>query len=428
MAFDIRLVDPGLALFIQIGSGLGIDIPPHRVVPVRFARAVSGFADASAPDIDDRGFTDSVHGPAVGVMRGKEVNGTVEPGPEVRVKVIRDRIQRDVKLFPVFEDCPAAELVFPPPGKPLDEDGDPFDSKRGPDIVAFRAISTDGDVHDCTLSIRHGSVRGPVMARMVVRVYPVKLVVVQIHRITVKGVAPTTTATDFDTIFEWVNRIYAQAGVRFKLVRDASRGSPLSLDDAFDNGGGDPGVLIAEFGRTPGFVELVPVSKLQYKTGLLNVYIVHDFNERSLAGVGVNRTSAAANRPPMNPSLFLQDLHDVPAGQRLQAIAHAAAHEIGHTLSLGHFQDCASGQLQFRCNSMWARRSLMYTDLTLRQPGGSLPDFSGASRVGYGHLAQGGTTFFQAGQLLSTKPFKNLPQGDEIDVLRKAIDARTFTL
>jgi hypothetical protein len=426
MAFDIRLVDPGLALFIQIGSGLGIDIPPHRVVPVRFARAVSGFADASAPDIDDRGFTDSVHGPAVGVMRGQDVNGTVQPGPEVRVKVIRDRILSDVKLFPVFEDCSAAELVFPPPGKPLDEDGDPFDPKRGPDIVAFRAISTDGDVHDCTLSIRHGSVQGTVMARMLVRVYPVKLVVVQIHRITVKGVAPTTTAADFDTIFALVNRIYAQAGVRFVLVRDAN-GSPLSLDDTF-TGGGEPGELVAEFGVDTNYIELPPVSNLQYGNGRLNVYIVHAFNEHNLAGIGVNRTSAAHNRPPMNPSLFLRDLHEIAAGQQLQAMAHSAAHEIGHTLSLGHFQDCASRQLQFRCNSLWARRSLMYTDITLKRPGGGDPDFSAASRVGYGTLAEGATTFFQSGQLLSTKPFKNLPQGDEIDVIRKAIDARTFTL
>jgi hypothetical protein len=426
MAFDIRLVDPGLALFIQLGAGLGIDIPPHRVVPVRFARAVGGLTDSSAPDIDDHGFVDPVHGPAVGVMRGNDLAGTVQPGPEVRVAVIRDRIEPSTKLFPVVDvGSSSVQLTFPPAGKPLDELGDPFDPKRGPDIVAFQSISTDNDVHDCRLSIRHGSVSGPVIGQMLIRVFPTKLIVVQLHRITVNGVAPSTSTADLELIFAMVNQIYAQAGVRFILVRDAL-GQPVTLDDNFTGGGG-PGILIAEFGRTVGFVELPSVSQLRFSNGLLNVYIVHDLNDGA-AGIGLERSKARANTPPMNPALFLQDLHAVASGQRLQAIAHAAAHEIGHTLTLDHFQQCIGGQREFRCNSLWARRSLMYTDLTVKVPGGNTPDFSASSRVGYGTLEFGGTSFPSSGTLLTTKLFQNIPQSNEIDQLRKAIDARTFTI
>ena len=79
--------------------------------------------------------------------------------------------------------------------------GDPFDPTRGADVVVFQSVSTDSVVHDCTLSIHHGSVAGPILAQMLIRVYPVKLVVVQIHRIRIRGVAPTTSAAQMDTVF-----------------------------------------------------------------------------------------------------------------------------------------------------------------------------------------------------------------------------------
>ncbi len=422
MAFDIRVVDPGISLFVQIGAGLGIDVPPHRVTPVRFARAVSGLTDPAAPDIDDHGFVDAVHGPAVGLRRGDDSGGSVLPGPEVRVAVIRDRIEPAAKLFPVLNDS-SVQLISPLAGNPLDESGDPFDPTRGADVVVFQSVSTDSAVHDCTLSIHHGSVAGPILAQMLIRVYPVKLVVVQIHRIRIRGVAPTTSAAQMDTVFGMVNGIFAQAGVRFVLVRDAT-GQPLMLDDDFDTGGSGPGVLF-----TSQFFELAPVSHLSSKRGMLNVYVCHDFSDGSI-GIGVPRSVALSNNPPINPALFVQDEQAVSAGQRLQALAATVAHEIGHTLNLEHFQQ-SSSELASRCQSLWARRSLMYTELSLKEVGTGAnrpPDFSASSKVGYGTITIDRTQFFQAGELLSTKLFKNFRQSDQIDQLRKAIDARTFTL
>ena len=45
------------------------NIVPYRLVPVRFARAVDGFTDDAAPDLDDHGFLTAAnctaHGPVV---------------------------------------------------------------------------------------------------------------------------------------------------------------------------------------------------------------------------------------------------------------------------------------------------------------------------------------------------------------------------
>lgn len=61
--FDLSLINP------QLNSKL----TPHRIVPVRFARAVDGFSDDTAPDLDDHGFTlpaqfCTANGPVVGLL------------------------------------------------------------------------------------------------------------------------------------------------------------------------------------------------------------------------------------------------------------------------------------------------------------------------------------------------------------------------
>ena len=90
-------------------------VTPHRIVPIRFARAVKGFSDSSAPDPDDHGFTvpaafGSARGPVVAVMQGQAI----------RVKVIRDRFEPGAQLFPSVDDKSIAELQFPLEGNPLD--------------------------------------------------------------------------------------------------------------------------------------------------------------------------------------------------------------------------------------------------------------------------------------------------------------------
>src|SRR5579863_5747309 len=91
-------------------------LTPHRIVPIRFARAVTDvFADDTAPDLDDHGFTlpaqfCTAHGPVVGLMGPAAGQAT---GPEVRIKVIRDRVSDTTKLFPTIDDASVAKITFP---------------------------------------------------------------------------------------------------------------------------------------------------------------------------------------------------------------------------------------------------------------------------------------------------------------------------
>ena len=76
-SFNIGLINP------QLNSKL----TPHRIVPIRFARAVENFSDDTAPDPDDHGFTIpaqfcTAHGPVVGLMG--PAAGQV--GPVVRIR------------------------------------------------------------------------------------------------------------------------------------------------------------------------------------------------------------------------------------------------------------------------------------------------------------------------------------------------------
>ena len=68
MAINVDPIDPRIHA----------SVVPHRIAPVRFARAVAGFTDSSAPDMDDRGFTlpaqfCSARGPVVGLGQGATI-------------------------------------------------------------------------------------------------------------------------------------------------------------------------------------------------------------------------------------------------------------------------------------------------------------------------------------------------------------------
>ncbi|MEP7381520.1 MAG: hypothetical protein ABI910_07530, partial [Gemmatimonadota bacterium] len=105
--FNIGLLFPGFDLDVQILAGFPLDLAPHRVVPVRFARAVAGFADASAPDIDDHGYTICPGGPTQGPTVG------VASRALIRVKVMRDRIADDTDLFVSIDDASVAAACSP---------------------------------------------------------------------------------------------------------------------------------------------------------------------------------------------------------------------------------------------------------------------------------------------------------------------------
>lgn len=427
MSFDIQLVNPGIGLFAQIGAGLGLTLTPHRIAPVRFARAVTGFADASAPDLDDHGFTlcegGVAHGPVLGAVRGQVILGEVTSGPEVRVKVIRDRLDAAAKLFATSEQEALVQLVSPQPGDPLDPVGT-SDPSRGSDIIAFQSTSKNKDldaVEDCKLFLHHGSVSGPVIAELSVRVYAPRIVPVQVHRVTINGVGPDITLAKLNIVFAHINAIYAQAGVQFIVAQNL-------LDDSFPEPGDDPfkhtgTITLGDVDDAEGdvFFEMATVLG-KFVPGKLNVYVAKHLGLRQLddlVGSGVSRATAKDKlKDSRLVGLMVRESPDL-------VMALDSAHEIGHVLGLLHYGDGQPNKKDVR-EDIWAHRDLMYPVDGI-SPVSPIPDnrfHSSHARihVGYGTLL-GKTSI---GQLFTTKSRAGITQSDQIKTLRTAVKNGDF--
>ena len=319
MAFDIKVTNPQLHA----------NVVPHRIVPVRFARAVSGFADTDAPDIDDHGFVlpqdfCSALGPVVGVTQGKTI----------RVRVMRDRVDPTTSLFLSVDDASIAALDFPSPGDLL-PNADVGDRKA--DCVYLTGTATGSSVQETKLKVHFGAADGPVLAEMAVRVYPELVVQVQAHAVTINGTASGTTIDIARQIFRRVNRIYSQAGVRFSLasnmmvetVNGFARAGTVTLDNSIND---------------QDNTELQTVLRQNPVANRLNAYFFAHFFEipdnvqDSVLGVAFSRDDARAHPaipatgfPGCQAGITFRDNADVAQ------VSATVAHEIGHSLRLSHY-------------------------------------------------------------------------------------------
>ncbi len=271
MPFDIKIINPRR----------NPSVIPHRVAPVRFARAVTGFTEAGAPDLDDRGFTipaqfGLAHGPVVGMAQGVTI----------RVKVKRDRLESTSQIFPTIDNAAAANIVFPPAGSPLN----PFDTPgRQGDCVFLQGTATGTAEQETKLKIHFGSPGGPVLAEMAIRVYPLLTIRVQAHLVTINGIGPNTDFATIQSLFTDINAIYVQAGVTTAL-------QPTALPEAVTLS--QAGTLQIEGRRK---FEQNIVLRLNPNPAMLNAYFVHRFSNQQVLGFAVPRT-LATGQPP-NPAV-----------------------------------------------------------------------------------------------------------------------------
>ncbi len=400
-----------------INPQLNPKLTPHRIVPIRFARAVDDFADDTAPDLDDHGFVIplafcNANGPVVGLIGPASGQSS---GPVTRLKVIRDRLSDDTKLFPSIDDASIAEIEFPVNAalNPQDTPATATDPARPGDCVFLRAKTTSES--ETKLKIHYGSAGGPVMAECAVRAYPPLTINVQAHFVTINGTPPSSQADDVKTLFKNVAKIYGQAGVVFQLAANI-------MNEAV-NGYARAGTVTLTNVLDEENTELQTVLRQNPVPGSLNAYIFgHYFdntNGQTDQVLGIAFSSDSANAHPAHGTfpgcqagITLRDAADALLA------AHTAAHEIGHALRLVHYGNFNPPPPV--PEDIWANRCLMHNFVNL---GTTPPSSISRAQVGYGDYDNGNT---RAGELLMTKPRDGVQQSDEINVLRAAQIANTF--
>jgi hypothetical protein len=406
-------------------------IVAQRIVPVRFARAVSGFADDDAPDLDDHGFLTTTFGPARGPTVG------VFQGATIRVKLMRDRLDSTAPLFVSSEDTSLADVVFPEADTALSATDTPAADdgstpERKGDCIYIQGTSTANSTQEVLVKVHHGASDGPVLAELGVRVYPRLTIRVQVHAVSINGTAPTTTIATARAVFRKVSKVYAQAGIEFSVVG----GMQAETVTGFARAGT---VTLSNVPPDEQNVELQTVLSQRPDRNMLNAYYFgHYFDTGNTSGgptgtldqvlgIAFSRQKARANPatpgfPGCQVGISMRDSADD------NEAAHTAAHEIGHALTLEHYDNGndQTGAVSDVRQDLWAHRDLMHNFVNL--VAGSLrgehyKSSTARIQVGYGNYADGRR---MTGQLLMNKQRSLIFQSQQVNLVRRAMLADSY--
>lgn len=383
----------------------------RRVTLVRFVRAVTGvFSQSDAADPDDRGFNldgtvANAHGPVFGLCGPDGSN----PAQQTRIRVMRDRLEPAVQLFPEIVDSGLVTQVSPPIGAPLTPD----------DTIVVRAARAPSADTSTVLKLHAGSATGPVVGECALRVHPLLTIPIKGHLITINGVAPNSDTQTFQDCIREANKIMVPVGVRFDLQLPVLEESIVGLRKAN---------TVSLTADTHWDAELARVMRTFSQPGVLNAYIVGHIddvaangtvNVDGVLGVGISSDFARAN--PRDGSYVGAQvgfiMHD-PNGA-LEEFSSTLAHEVGHVLRLEHYNNrngTGPGGVQ---RNNWAGRNLMFNAARL---GGGPP----RDQVGYGVFTPPSRPGVQAGFFLGIKTLPRLQQSNQAQVLRTAINDGTF--
>jgi hypothetical protein len=420
MSFPISVLDPTAFPTVV----------PRRVTLIRFARAVTGFADSTAPDLDNRGGGlirtghGASHGPVVGLLG----NSTGQTPHEIRIRIMRDRIEPTVQLFPELDGAITTQ-EFPPPGQALNPADVPATSttpERKADCVYLKANSDGSGNPETKLKIRHGSITGPILGEMGIVVYQPITMFVRAHLVTINGIphpltpaaaAPTTSAADIQTIVRRMARIYAQAGIRV-ILRSTIRNDTV-------NGFTEAGTVTLTATADQLNQELQTVLNTNKDANSMNMYVFNQFrdilqpagSDLGVLGVAFSRDDARRN-PPVGTFPGTEAGFTLAGGSGdLFLAAHTMAHEVGHSLRLQHYAN--RGNLNQMLDEIWANRNLMKNTMNML-------GVSPLHTVAYGNFADGS---IRNGSWLGTKTIPtagNLGQCDQINLMRQAANNNSY--
>lgn len=390
------------------------------VVPVRFARAVTGRVSAEDPDVDDRGFamgtrsqqgwgTTDARGPMFGITEGQVV----------RIAVLREDIESDAPLFITTQPANLVELISPPEGQPL---GGPRPIGQEGDVFAVRGLK-DVAFQCGKIQTRFGSPEGPVIGEIECHIFAQKLVRTVPWLVTIRGVPPTlglpAGASDqakVDEIVkdvEEINAIFRPTGIRFDIKPDVFGAFAIdrTLKAFGDHEFSRPGKVndkedeLRKKGQWP-VPEFSSVINTDFEKNAINLYFVH----RALG------FTAAAIRPifarPFGFGVVVSDRYK--ARHEPPDPAFVIAHELGHYLDVEHADQVKD------TSQAGSRRSIRADMWTLREL-----DFSGTVVHGtVTHHRDLGYGDAQAGKLIWLKdltPDPTLGAGPHLAQMRRRV-------
>src|SRR5262245_18261265 len=135
------------------------------IVPIRFARAVTGAVVIDAPDVDDRGFAMGNRPGTWGSTNARGAMVTMTEGDTVRIKVLREDIDDSAPLFVTSSDNGAATISGS--AGPLGADG----------VFSITGV-VDAIRRDVKIQVHLGAANGPVLGELEPHIF-------QIHRVRV---------------------------------------------------------------------------------------------------------------------------------------------------------------------------------------------------------------------------------------------------
>jgi len=329
------------------------------VVPVRFARAVSGGTVTDAPDVDDRGFAMGTRPGTWGSTDARGAMCSIAQGDTARFKVVRTDIDDSAPLFVVSTNTSVLTIAG---SASLSADG----------VFSVQA-TTDEKRDPVKIQVCLGSETGPVLGEMEPHIFLMRQVRVRAHLMTVSGAATVRTAASLVPLFRDVNKIWRNAGIEF--LYDPTQ----TLSDPFHTA--TPGKV-----NDPDFSALMQVN---VDPNAVNIYFIQTSDD--FTGGTIDHD----NPRPVGFGIALVDIGN----------AHDLAHELGHYLDSDIHAGENATSTHFR-DDVWVERRLIYEFDPLDSGQATY-----RHNVTYGNLAPG--------NMISVKNFRLDPSDGELDRNRR---------